>query len=934
MFHIGISLSAVAQTTDFTYASEDNRFCAGKTIQFTQNSSGRPKGYLWSFGNGTYSNVANPEVDYTEPGTYTIRLIAVYDNNTAEKIRTITIHPNVSAFFSVDRDRVCTPSRISFNATNYQGVNNYEWNFGDTSPVVSSANTSAIHYYSSFGDYTATLTCTNNFGCEATYSRQISVSRPVINSTLTNPGGCIPVTSHFTASVSLPPGSTVSNYSWNFGDGTNASSASAQTNHLYNSPGDYLPTLSITTNDGCSSSFVFDSVHYGFPPTNLRANPLIPVFCGSEAGQFIATATNADKYSWNFGGSGFIHTTDTFIEHKFSSLGIKNVTVIPSFNNCPAPPVSMQVEVIGVIAGFSYRNTCDDKKTFSFTNTSDGNLSTILWRFGDQTPTVALRDPVHSFPISGAFRTRLFVEDYITGCKDSTSARILTAEPKLNNPDSSICIHANSLFRILDNYANPNANYLWNVLGSIVGPTSESQVNIQADSLGNFSNSVIINNGPSYCPDTLNLDHPITVKGPMLDFNVPASICLDVPLIATNLSHPFQPADTIKSWRWDFGRNTINDTAYQPAPYQYTSHKTYPVKLVAIDKSGCKDSLIKYVAVRPMPFLWIIPRIDTLCLGQRDSVIAYTNDEVLWTASVAGPAFCTNCDSTAVNPIQTTRYFATATNSFSCAVSDSMLVKVYHPFTAVSAKTFVSVCENEKIQLDIQPANKKITWSPPGGLSNTSIHNPIASPAQSTLYTAHLSDSVGCFDSQADIQIIVNPKPTVEAGPSRSFPYYTHFTISPNYSSNVRQYEWSPSDSLSCRNCPSPSGIATRLKTYMIKVTSDSGCVTTDHISIAVECKNAYILMPTAFTPNRDFLNDFYQPVTRGIQAIKRFTVFNRAGQVVSDMQNFVPNKNKYGWDGKYRGTDQPGGTYVYILEALCETGQTISKNGSFILIR
>ncbi len=839
------------------------------------------------------------------------------------------------AHFSNDRDEVCLPTRIGFNATASSSIVNYEWNFGDASPLESTTSNSISHHYDSFGEYTATLKSYNSFGCYATYSKQIRVVQPQISGSLSDPTGCVPATNSFNVNVGIPSGSTVTQYTWDFGDGTSINTTSASTTHAYANPGNYQPVLTIQTNDGCSNSFAFDSVKYGTPPTNVIAYPVIPVFCGSEAGQFIAHATNADSYDWNFGGSGVITVRDTFIEHKFSSLGIKTVSVTPKYNNCPGPTITMQVEVIGVIAGFTYRNTCEDKKTFSFTNTSDGNLSSILWRFGDQTPTVTQRDPVHTFPTSGVFRTKLLVEDNITGCVDSAFARIFTANPVLVNPDHSICINTESRFRLTNNYQNNAATYEWNVIGNQLATAGETDIRVLADSLGHFNDNLVsINNGNAYCPDTIHLDHPITVRGPKLDFESPVSLCLNTPLRVRNLSQPYLATDSIVSWQWNFGRADANFNGFEPAPYQYPVHKNYNIKLTAIDKFSCKDSLVKPIAVRPMPFLWIIPRIDTLCLGQQDSVIAYTSDEVLWTPSVAGPAFCNTCDSTFVRPTETTRYRVTSTNSFGCSVSDSTLFKVYKPFDAVPLTPFTSVCEGESVRLQIEPRDKKIIWTPSAGLSNARIHNPVARPDRTTIFTAQLSDSVGCFNSETDVKVVINPTPVVNAGPDQQYAYHTNFTITPAYSANVVRFEWSPADSLSCSHCPNPSSIATRLKTYHITVTSDSGCVSTDQLTIAVQCKDAYILMPSAFTPDNNGVNDRYYPITRGIQQIKRFSLFNRMGQLLYTFENFVPNKTKLGWDGRFRSIEQPAGTYVYTLEAVCETGQAISKKGSFILIR
>jgi len=114
--------------------------------------------------------VANPEIVFDQPGTYTIRLIAVYDNSTAEKTKTITIRPSVAAGFSTDRDFICTPSRISFTGSGSGSIVNYQWNFGDSSPVENNTVPTTNHTYDNYGNLTATLKCTNTFGCNASYS--------------------------------------------------------------------------------------------------------------------------------------------------------------------------------------------------------------------------------------------------------------------------------------------------------------------------------------------------------------------------------------------------------------------------------------------------------------------------------------------------------------------------------------------------------------------------------------------------------------------------------------------------------------------------------------------------------------------------------------------------------------------------------------------
>jgi gliding motility-associated-like protein len=117
-------------------------------------------------------------------------------------------------------------------------------------------------------------------------------------------------------------------------------------------------------------------------------------------------------------------------------------------------------------------------------------------------------------------------------------------------------------------------------------------------------------------------------------------------------------------------------------------------------------------------------------------------------------------------------------------------------------------------------------------------------------------------------------------------------------------------------------------------VASDSNCIAEDSITIFVQCKESYILMPTAFTPNNDGLNDYYYPITRGIKTIRKFTIFNRFGQAVFEARNFSPNEKSFGWNGQLKSKDQRSSVFVYVIEALCDQGETVYKKGSFVLIR
>jgi hypothetical protein len=75
------------------------------------------------------------------------------------------------------------------------------------------------------------------------------------------------------------------------------------------------------------------------------------------------------------------------------------------------------------------------------------------------------------------------------------------------------------------------------VIGKKPGQGSNNSLNIKADQLGIFDpidNIVVITNGSSYCADTIQLNHQIIIKGPVVNFTSKDSICLSTPLEVTN----------------------------------------------------------------------------------------------------------------------------------------------------------------------------------------------------------------------------------------------------------------------------------------------------------------------------------------------------------------------------------------------------------------
>ena len=140
-------------------------------------------------------------------------------------------------------------------------------------------------------------------------------------------------------------------------------------------------------------------------------------------------------------------------------------------------------------------------------------------------------------------------------------------------------------------------------------------------------------------------------------------------------------------------------------------------------------------------------------------------------------------------------------------------------------------------------------------------------------------------------------------------------------------YTWFPATGLNNATIRNPVFRYDKEVEYLIRIATPSGCQFVDTILLRVN-NEADVLVPTAFSPNGDGVNDVLDVFTLGIKKI-HFWVFNRWGQLM-----FETTDPAQRWDGKYQGKPQPLENYVWIAEAETFSGKLIRKRGQTILIR
>jgi len=170
----------VPPTASFTYSSTRT---FPVMVQFT-NLSTNPfpgtSGFIWDFGDGSFSTITNPVHLYTTAGTYQVILIQIYPNATRDTVsKTMLLNATGPSGVSSKVGNIAAtdfvisiPSSylVSFINTS-TNASSYLWDFGDVTNSTSSGTT-VTHQYNGTGPFNVKMTATGNGGTD-TCSAQI-----------------------------------------------------------------------------------------------------------------------------------------------------------------------------------------------------------------------------------------------------------------------------------------------------------------------------------------------------------------------------------------------------------------------------------------------------------------------------------------------------------------------------------------------------------------------------------------------------------------------------------------------------------------------------------------------------------------------------------------------------------------------------------------
>lgn len=388
----------------------------GGSVSFT-NTTTLGITWLWDFGDGSPLDTnANPTHVYTANGTYNVCLVAAGSCAFDTICSSVTIClPVTAGYTSTVMTDTAAFSNSSTNATMYM------WDFGDGSPIDTTANPS--HIYGANGTYTVCM---------------IAMSSCTADTTCSTVTICLPVSAAFTSAsnndtVMFSNGSVnATTWAWDFGDGSPIDTT-ANPSHVYGTMGTYTVCLIATSN--CDADTLCTTVTICMPATAAFTS-------GTPSGgtvSFTDQSTNGMGWAWNFGDSSPTDNSQS-PTHTYTTNGTYQVCLIVD-NLCSSDTVCHDVTVCpqAMVAGF---NAAGNQQVYNFTNTTT-NAVGYVWDFGDNTSSTNM-SPSHTYTGTGLYIVCLsafnICGDTVTTCDSVIVSVIGIAQ---NDAVSSIGLYPN-----------------------------------------------------------------------------------------------------------------------------------------------------------------------------------------------------------------------------------------------------------------------------------------------------------------------------------------------------------------------------------------------------------------------------------------------------------------------------------------------------------
>ncbi|HLP13578.1 MAG TPA: PKD domain-containing protein, partial [Flavobacteriales bacterium] len=364
---------------------------SGATLSLTSTSA-NATGYLWNFGDGNTSTVANPVHTYALGGTYNVCLTVTSscgDSTICQLFTTTCVSPVAGFSISQSGMNISTADMAS-NATTYT------WDFGDG---YTTNTPSASHTYFASGTYTICQYVNNGCGYDTLCQTVNIICNVPLAATSYSVSG-------LTVTFTNTSTDNANNY-WDFDDGGTSTNASPV--YVFSTAGSYDVELVVENACGTDTLVVTIPVNCVLPVAGFQTSP------DGLTVEFVSSflTTDATSVVWDFGeGGSSINPNPTY---TYATTGTYTVCLIAS-NGCGSDTICTTVDVCAApTAAFTWSASALNA---IFTETSSQETS-YYWTFGDGNAT-NLANPANMFSTAGTYEVCLVA---INDCGTDTTCQ-------------------------------------------------------------------------------------------------------------------------------------------------------------------------------------------------------------------------------------------------------------------------------------------------------------------------------------------------------------------------------------------------------------------------------------------------------------------------------------------------------------------------------
>lgn len=436
-------------------------------------------------------------------------------------------------------------------------------------------------------------------------------------------------------------------------------------------------------------------------------------------------------------------------------------------------------------------------------NSSTGLITGIAPRTGVYVVTVCVEEIRNGVVIA---RQRKDLQINIAAC--DIAAAVL-------EPEYSLCKETKTYTFSNLSTNNSITGYSWefiNSQGNVVSNSKDPTVTYTFPDTGIYTIQLSITRG-SQCTGTTTAVarvYPGFVPG----FTY-SGVCYNKPTSFTDLTT--SAYGTVNKWDWNFGESSGDDVSDKQNPaFTYSTNGDKNVKLVVENSVGCRDTLVKTVAIIDKPPVNLAFRDTLICINDQVQLKASGSGNFTWTPNET--ITNANTPSPTVSP-RTTRTYYVNQNDNGCMNNDSVLVRVTDRVN-LQLMNDTTICQGDSIILRTTSDGFKYSWTPAAQLVDPTAKNPLVFTTSPTTY--EITASIGGCTAKRQINVTTVPYPFTYAGRDTilCFGNSTALTGVTNGSS----FRWSPNATLSNPVTLNPLARPTATTSYVLTATDTRGC--------------------------------------------------------------------------------------------------------------